>query len=342
MIAVATRRPRRRASPPGGSHPDPRLAPWPGFTLAAQAAVRHLVELVGLDLWLVTAVDGDRQTVVASAGAWESITPVGTEFSWTESFCLQMLQRKGPTVAPDVRSVPAYAAVAVGPYAVVRAYVGVPLEGDDGRFYGTLCGYAGEPQPEHLSAALPSVELVGRMLSTILASEQVAQARAAEAASAYALTERDPVTGLRNQRGWESALEQEDVRCQRYGATASIVVVELPRSDDAEHDAQQRHACADALQRTSRPGDVVADLGDGVLAVLLFEAGPVATRALVARLRVQLRTAGCLASYGAATRRTGERLGGTWARAVEAARVDARRRRTRAARSVPQGTATRG
>jgi GAF domain-containing protein len=57
-----------------------------------------------------------------------------------------MVDRRAPVVAPDVSSVPAYAQVAVGPLAQVRAYVGVPLEGDDGVVFGTLCGFAGAPQ----------------------------------------------------------------------------------------------------------------------------------------------------------------------------------------------------
>ena len=31
-------------------YPDPRRAPWPGFALAAEAAVRQLHERLGLDL----------------------------------------------------------------------------------------------------------------------------------------------------------------------------------------------------------------------------------------------------------------------------------------------------
>ena len=290
--------------------------------------MQHLDDLVGLDLWLVTAVEGSQQTVVAASGGWAGFAPAGTTFPWMDSFCSRMVGREGPVVAPDVAVVPAYAQVAVGPLADVRAYVGVPLEGEDGVVFGTLCGFAGQPQDEGLSGCLTSVQLVGRMLSTILAREQFAQTRSQEAAAAYALVERDALTGLRNRRGWESALEQENTRCQRYGAVASVLTLELdapPPSADAGAD-DRLGRCAEVLRRSCRPGDVLARLDRREFGVLALECDPVSARALLTRLRVALRTAGLSASAGAATRRAGEHLDEASARAVEDVRRDQRRR----------------
>jgi GGDEF domain-containing protein len=288
--------------------------------------VQHLEELVALDLWLVTAVRNTTQTVVAAAGSWSSAVPPGTTYPWADSFCLRMVDRRGPVVAPDVAAVPAYADLATGPLAAVRAYVGVPLEGDDGVVFGTLCGFAGAPQPPSWDGSVGSVRLVGRMLSTILAQEQFARARSQEATAAYALVERDPVTGLRNRRGWDAAVEQEDTRCQRYGAAASVLALELEPGAGAYDEIAR---CADVLARSCRPGDVLARLGTWEFAVLALECDPVAARALHARLRVQLRTAGLPAATAVATRRAGEPLADAWARAgVEVARE--RRRRPRA------------
>ena len=303
-------------------YPDPRLLPWPGFALAATAAVEHLEELVALDLWLVTAVRDGTQTVVAAAGTWSPAAPPGLTYPWQDSFCLRMVERRGPVVAPDIAAVPAYAEVAVGPLADVRAYVGVPLEGDDGVVFGTLCGFAGAPQDDGWDGALGSVRLVGRMLSTILAREQFARARSQEAADAYALVERDPVTGLRNRQGWDAAVEQEDTRCRRYGSTASVLVLAL--APDGPQDSTSR--CADVLARSCRPGDVLARLGTSDFAVLALECDLVAARALHARLRVQLRNACLTATTASATRRSGERLADTWTRAADDVLREQRRR----------------
>ena len=286
--------------------------------------MEHLEELLALDLWVVTAVRDGTQTVVAAAGAWAPAAPPGTVHPWQDSFCLRMVGRRGPVVAPDVAAVPAYAEVAVGPLAAVRAYVGVPLEDDDGVF-GTLCGFAGEAQDASWDGSLGSVRLVGRMLSTIRAREQDGYARSQEVAAVQALVERDPVTGLRNRRGWDAAVEQEDTRCQRYGALASVLVLELDR---AAASSEEIVRCAEVLAGSCRPGDVLARLSDREFAVLALECDLVAARALHTRLRVQLRTTGLAAATGVATRRAGERLSEAWTRA--AAEVEReRRRRTR-------------
>ena len=139
-------------------YPCPRQRPWPSFALAAQAAVQHLDTRFALDLWLVTHVEQDRQAVVASAGRWAALAAPGTDFSWRESFRVAMLERRGPTWAPDVSTIPGYAAVATGVLAQAQAYVGVPLEGNDGEFFGTLCAYAGTPQQDAPADLLSTVE----------------------------------------------------------------------------------------------------------------------------------------------------------------------------------------
>ncbi len=278
---------------------------------------------MALDLWLVTAVRDGTQTVVAAAGAWSPHAPPGTTYPWQDSFCLRMVERRGPVLAPEIAAVPAYAEAAVGPLSAVRAYIGVPLEGDDGVVFGTLCGFAAEPQGTSWDGSLGSVRLVGRMLSTILAREQFARARSQEAAAAYALAERDPVTALRNRRGWDAAVEQEDTRCQRYGAAASVLVLGLePGAQD------EITRCAEVLAHSCRPGDVLARLGTCEFAVLALECDLVAARALHARLRVQLRTARVVGVTAVATRRPGERLADAWTRAADEV-VRERRRRPR-------------
>jgi GGDEF domain-containing protein len=295
--------------------------------------VQHLNERFGLDLWLVTHVVGDQQTVVASAGHWEALATPGTDFSWRASFCRSMVEQRGPTMALDVLTIPDYAAVATGVLARVRAYVGVPLEGDGGELFGTLCAFAGTPQqeaPEHL---LSTVGLVGQMLSTILAHEQVALARSVEAATAYALAERDHRTGLLNRRGWEAALVREDHRVDRYGSSAGILtgIIEHLERGDGNNDHPGRGdfmaRCAELLTTTGRPGDVHARLDRDEFAVLAIECDARCLQAMQAKLRVVMRTAAIPVTIGVASRRVGEHLTDTSARAQTAMHADQRRRR---------------
>jgi hypothetical protein len=60
--------------------------------------------------------------------------------------------------------------------------------------------------------------------------------------------------------------------------------------------------------------------------VLAIECDALSARALVTRMRVKLRAAGVQVSIGAATRRPGEGLDDTTARAEASMKVDKRRR----------------
>jgi diguanylate cyclase (GGDEF)-like protein len=315
--------------------PDRRLVPWPAFAVAAEAAVEHLSQTLGLDLWLVTHVDQDRQVIVAASGHWAELAAPGTHFSWQESFCLPMTDQRGPTVALDVREVPAYAPLATGILARVRAYVGMPLYGRDGELFGTLCAFAGEPQPDAWSDGLDLMRLIGRLLSTILSTEQLALERSTEAAAAYALAEVDRLTGLPNHRGWKSALAREDHRCRRYGSAASVLVLNLQdmkRTNDADgYAAGDRRLvqCARVLSAVSRPADVQARLDSDEFGVLAVECDAASARILLARLRLQLRAAGVAAAAGSASSRIGEDLTTTFERAQQAMYRDKRRRELR-------------
>src|SRR5262249_31950836 len=127
----------------------------------------------------------------------------GSVFRWADSFCSRMVRGEGPCVAPRSAEVPSYAAAPIGQQVAIGAYVGIPLSRDDGSLFGTLCAIHPHPQPESVRDELPLVELLGRMLCTVLANELRAaeQARLAERAQADALT--DSLTGLFNRRGWD-------------------------------------------------------------------------------------------------------------------------------------------
>lgn len=315
------------------AYPDPRAEPWPGFALAADAAVRLLHEQLGMDLWLVTHLDGDQMSVVASAGPWESLMSPGTQVPWTSAFCSRMVGREGPVCAPDVQDVPAYATLVDGVFGRVRSYLGIPLEGDSGQFFGSLAAVSGRRQQPSLADSMSMVQVVGRMLSTIVAREQVAHARSQDAAAAYALAKLDQLTDLCNRRGWVGALEHEETRCRRYGSTAGVLVLDLDQlkqvNDAGGHAAGDEliALCAEVLRVTCRPGDTVARTGGDEFAVLAVECDAPSLHALAARLRVQLEAAGVSAAIGCATRRAGEDLTGTWQRADAVMYADKRRRK---------------
>jgi GGDEF domain-containing protein len=313
-----------RLSPPSVRSGEPFV----GFAHAADAAVRELNrQLPGIGLWLVTCVVEDRQLVVASAGDWAERAPAGTEFSWQASLCLRMVNG-APQMAMDLASEPAYRSAMVGPLADVRAYLGLPLRIADGELFGTLCAFAGTPQPLGWSEVLPVASLVGRMLSTVLVGERAARDRSVEAARAYALADRDPLTELRNRRGFEHAVHTEQGRGLRFGTRSSILVMTLDPSSDglaAAPDALLGR-CAQVLSTLCQSGDLAARVQSREFALLAAETDLVGVRAMQVRLRQALRKVDMGASVGTASRRVGEDLAETWTRAEQATRADERRR----------------
>jgi GAF domain-containing protein len=143
------------------------VAPYEDWPSAVRSALAFLYRTVGLDVWMLTRIEGDRQ-VVLLAHPREAV-PVGMSVAWDESFCRVMVTGAGPRVSTVTAATPAYAQRLAGPFERIAAYVGVPLLTRDGTVFGTLCGISSRAQPRSLTRSLPLVEMTARMLSTVLA-----------------------------------------------------------------------------------------------------------------------------------------------------------------------------
>lgn len=268
----------------GETSPHSGARPWPGFALAADAAVRDLHTRFDWDLWTVDRADGNRLVRVAGSGPWAVGEPRRVD------------ERRGE-------------------------FVRVPLLSSDGEPIGWLCGLSARMQPRDVDAARSAAVLLAGMLATIAAGERAAADRSAEAAAAYALATRDGLTGLLNRRGWEDALAAEQQRSRRYGRSASALMIDLDGlkgiNDRHGHLAGDRAltTCAELLARECRPGDAVARLGGDEFAVLAVECDVQAARALTMRLGEALSSAGVCASVGSATWRPDEDFATTVQRA---------------------------
>jgi GAF domain-containing protein len=144
------------------------VAPWPDWVAAAGGALEFLHEHVGWDVWMVTRVIDDCQIVLCSHPEG-SVRP-GARLPWEESFCRQMIEGRAPRISTVTAAVPAYAALTKGLAHEVAAYVGVPLVAPDGQLFGTLCGVAFRAKPLSATRDLPLVEMIARMLSTLMAA----------------------------------------------------------------------------------------------------------------------------------------------------------------------------
>jgi diguanylate cyclase (GGDEF)-like protein len=334
--------------------PDPTLPPGaapsraPGVDLAAHgpfpddgqtggAVLRDLRRTVGFRFWAVTRLTGQTSTIVATGPDGFPARP-GDQVGWADTLCRQVLEGRAPRIAPDASTVPAYRGLALTRDWEVGAYLSAPLTLDGVTLYGTVCAVDPQPQPGAVGAAAELVDRQARLLSTVLAAELRVDValRRAETAEAQALT--DPLTGLVNRRGWELLLDREEQRCRRYGAVASVLMVDLDGLK-AVND-RDGHAAGDALLRRAavvltagvRTADVVARLGGDEFAVLAVETDLPAAELERDRLHALLRAAGVPASIGAAAREPRDGLSGAVVLADR--RMYESKRRPRPARPV--------
>jgi len=147
------------------------VAPFPDWPAAAHGALEFLHRTVGLDVWLVTHLEGDQQTVL-DAHPRDKVL-VGAVVPWDQSYCRKMVAGLGPRVATVTAAIPAYQGL-LTPHTFsdrIAAYVGVPLVTRDRQVFGSLCGVSARAQPRSLARHLPTVEMTARLLSTLLPAD---------------------------------------------------------------------------------------------------------------------------------------------------------------------------
>jgi GAF domain-containing protein len=144
------------------------MSPWATWPAASAGALQYLQAQSSWDVWMVTRLVGDRQ-IVLTAAPGDAIRP-GASLPWAESFCRYMVSGEAPRVATVTAAVPEYASRTLPNGMTVAAYLGVPLIGADGELFGTLCAVGGRARPLSAARDLPAVELVARMLSSLIAT----------------------------------------------------------------------------------------------------------------------------------------------------------------------------
>jgi diguanylate cyclase len=306
------------------------LGSRPDFAAASQSTLRLLRQALGHDLWMVTRVEGDDLLVLDCLDHSYGLRP-GDVLPWSASLDWRMANGQGPRIAPRVADVPAYATAPANQVMAAGSYAGVPLL-HDGALFGTLSGLHPTPLPDSVLGYLPTFEVLGGLISSVLALElrSTQVVRRAERAEIEAHV--DPLTQVGNRLAWTKVLVEEEARCRRYGRSACVISVDLDgmkRANDAHgHDAGDRllRSAALVLRRVSRMCDQVARVGGDEFAVLAVEATEIEGRSLLDRVALAFANAGVEASLGMAVREGHTTLEETW-RAADAAMYRHKRRR---------------
>ena len=282
-----------------------------------------LHQRLGFALWMVTRTVGEDWIVLDALDHGYGVAG-GDVFRWSDSFCSRMVKGHGPRIAPNAGAVEVYADAPIGRQVSIGAYVGVPIEFDDGTLFGTLCAIDPAPQPERIIEEEPLVGLLSRLLGTLAATSLRSEdaTRRAQHAELQACT--DALTGLANRRAWDMAVEAEEARSRRFGSPVAVLVADL---DDLKHvNDSQGHAAGDALlQRAAqalagicRDTDFAARIGGDEFSLLVPGCTEAGLDSLVERVESAFRAVGIRASIGAVARSPRAGLAEAWQAADEA------------------------
>lgn len=269
------------------------------FESAGKAVLQFLHRRLGFKLWMVTRTHKDDWIVLQSEDHGYEVNP-GTVFKWSESFCSEMVQGRGPRIAPDSQAIYAYRNAGIGQQVPIKAYIGVPLVCADGSLFGTLCAIDPDVQPVEIEKERDLVDLLGALLSTQLQREldQADNQRSVE--RSVATTVKDSETQFFNPKSWVQILEAEDARCRRYGHSAVVVGLSVQiNTNKVNPDIGADSFISKvgfAIKQAVRTVDAVARFGKSDFAVLGVECDAEGAEALVQRLSDELSDVGVVAS----------------------------------------------
>lgn len=248
------------------------------FDAASALVLTYLRDNLPLALWGVTRVENDRQTFLSFDDTTYGVSE-GDSTPWQESFCIHMASGAAPAIAPDVESVPLYAAAGSRHPLTISSYAGAVISEPDGRLFGAICGIDPQVRTDDPAfvAAGPLLQLLGQLLSMVLAAERQRDRVAGELLAAQIRAETDALTGLYNRHAWQRVVAAEELRFKRVADPTVAVVLDLDRLKSIND--QQGHAAGDEYIRTAahtlkqavRERDVVARLGGDEFGVLMVD-----------------------------------------------------------------------
>ncbi len=287
-----------RMDVPGGARSG---TPVPtGLTSSVRPLLEVAVRQAGLDGAFLVRRQGERWVVLESSSP-HAVLPVGTSLSWETTLCAVVTAGRAATVTVDVAAVPALQVVVDRLGLAVGGYVSLPLHDAAGRLLGTVCGWSSAPLSPEVVLQEPLLRALADACTGLLVAELALTASRARADLLAPDADLGHHTGLLTSASWSVQLSHHDERCATLGATASVLLVEL-------RDTASSPDVLLALLSGLREGDALTRLGNGVLALLLVDAGGTETQRRALQLGAALQRSGVAHRTAASTAAPGTRL----------------------------------
>ena len=321
------------------------LAPFADFDSASKRTLAHLQERLGFGLWMTTRASGDGWIVLRSHDRVYDVED-GDLLPWAGSICTRMIEKHAPQMATEGVDAIAGSALSVNELHV-GAYVSVPIRRADGGLFGTLCALDPEAQPPELRRELPTVQMMARLLGTLLEAELLADERTRELGAAADLATQDELTGTLNRRGWRQRVEFEKERNRMFGSRCCLLAIDLDNlkalndlEGHAAGDDMLRHT-ASCLRAALRSSDALARTGGDEFFVLASNCDEAASRKLYRTVREALDRENIAASLGMAPVHSAQDLDAALLDADKAMYADKLARRAAAGESEAQSADSR-
>ncbi|MDC5853615.1 GAF domain-containing protein [Vibrio europaeus] len=199
--------------------------PFQSFEQASRATLRYLHEKYGYGAWMMTRKNDNDWVILQIETSKYAIQEQST-LIWSDSMCSRMIKGLGPRWAPAVDKIESYVEAPIYQAQTIKSYVGVPICYPDGELFGTLCAIDTEASERIPFDGLATVELVTKLLSSILQMELEHNKLSSQQLGLLPDSLKDAETGFLNRLGWSLYLEKEQANVKALGTPLYVVAIE--------------------------------------------------------------------------------------------------------------------
>ncbi|USD33481.1 MULTISPECIES: diguanylate cyclase domain-containing protein [Vibrio] len=295
--------------------------PFATFSEASRSTLKYLRNKYGYGAWMMTRKNEDEWVILQVEGDGYQIDEL-TVINWNDSMCSRMVKGEGPRWAPDVDDIPSYVEAPIYRAEKIKSYVGIPVCFANGDLFGTLCAIDTVPSGRIPADGKETVELVSKLLSSLLQLELQNIALSRKQISFLPEPLKDNQTGFLNRLGWSIYLEKEESNVRAVGTPLYIVALDvtLPGKEKGDEYQQLLTIVVSIINSSVTDEGVIARLSDNIFTILLANSSNKQFKLCLDTLERELTEASVVAQIGSEKHNYTDKLDATVMSAIKSAR----------------------